>query len=271
MAFGSAPDAHRELEALAIASAREAGDWLRGQFGEKIATTPKGDDSIVTELDVASERMIIERIRSVFPDHTIIGEESTPHETAGTWAWAVDPINGTRNFASGIPLWAVSVAALQGGVPVASAIYIPVTGELYHAAAGTGAWLNGRPLQISETDMLRDAVVITDLLARDYPEGLPGARLGGLISAARRTRMFGSVCCALCYVAAGRFDLYYRPRVSLWDVAAGALLVREAGGSVRSFAGDGWRVDSNSILVANRTLVEQFLDEKRRLDEQPRR
>jgi myo-inositol-1(or 4)-monophosphatase len=251
---------------LAVEVALEAGDWLRAQFGERIATTAKGEDSVVTELDVRSERLIAGRIRARYPGHTLIGEEDTPHEVAGERSWAIDPIDGTRNFAAGVPLWAVSIAALERGVPVAAAIYLPVTGEMYAAAEGAGATLNGRPLRVGETRRLSDAVVLTDLLARDYPRGLPGAALGGLFTGARRVRMLGSVCCALAYVAAGRVDLYYRPRAQVWDVAAGALLVREAGGEVRGFEGDPWRADSDSILAANPALVRGFLAEKGRLE-----
>ena len=251
---------------LAVTAAREEGDWLVAQFGEKIVTTPKGDDSLVTELDVRSERMIVERIRLQYPEHTIIGEESSPHQAAGACSWAVDPIDGTRNFASGIPLWAVSIAALEAGRPVAAAAYLPVTGEMYEAVEGLGARLNGRTLRVSTTERLSDAVVMTDLLPKGHPEGLPGATLGGLITVSRRTRMLGSVCCGMCYVAAGRFDLYYRPNVSVWDVAAGVLLVEEAGGAVRSFDGHPWQADSDSVLAANAALVEHFLAEKRRLE-----
>lgn len=259
------PNRYEELRDLAVETAQQAGDWLVSQFGGKIATIPKGDDSLVTALDVESERMIVEKIRSTYPEHTIIGEETAPYQPAGPCSWAVDPIDGTRNFASGIPLWAVSIAAIERGKPVAAAIYMPVTGEMYQAAEGEGTWLNGRRVSVSATGRLSEAVVMTDLLPKGYPQGLPGSTLGGLVTAARRTRMLGSVCCGLCYVAAGRFDLYYRPHVNLWDVAAGVLLVREAEGEVRSFEGDEWRAGANSILAANPALVEQLTAERRRL------
>jgi myo-inositol-1(or 4)-monophosphatase len=250
---------------LAEASAREAGDRLLRSFGGDVKLERKGRDSVVTFLDLETERLIAERIRARYPEHTIIGEEDTPGERAGECSWAVDPIDGTRNFAAGIPLWAVSVAALERGTPVAAAIYLPVTGEMFRAARGAGAWLGSSRLRVRPTQRLAEAVVMTDLLSGGFPEGLPGAVLGGLISASRRTRMLGSVCCALCYVASGRVELYYRPEVNLWDVAAGVLLVREAGGEVRSFEGEEWGADSGSIVAGGPELVEQFLREKHRL------
>ncbi len=257
---------YTDLRDLAVESAREAGDWLRERFGGIIATAPKSDDSVVTELDLLSEQMIARRITARYPEHTVIGEEATPNEAAGACSWAVDPIDGTRNYAAGVPLWAVSIAALEQGVPVAAAIYLPVTGEMYEAAAGAGARMNGETLRVSETAHLDEAVGMTDLLARDYPEGLPEATLGGLVTATRRTRMFGSIACSLCYVAAGRMDLYYRPHTSVWDVAAGVLLVREAGGDVRAFQGGEWHVRSDSILAANPALTVQFHEEMARLE-----
>ncbi|MDQ3855791.1 MAG: inositol monophosphatase [Chloroflexota bacterium] len=258
---------YEALRVLAVEAAREAGDWLASQFGDRIATTPKGDDSLVTELDVQSEAMITARIRSLYPEHTVIGEESSPHAARSGWAWAVDPIDGTRNFASGVPVWAVSVAAMEEGRPVAAAAYLPAVGEMFEAAEGGGARLNGRTLRVSDTQQLADAVVMTDLLPKGHPDQLSPEVLAGLIAAARRTRMLGSVCAGMCYTAAGRFDVYYRPLLSVWDVAAGVLLVREAGGVVRSFSGDDWHANTSSVLAANGTLVKQLLAEHNRLEQ----
>ncbi|MDP9382404.1 MAG: inositol monophosphatase [Chloroflexota bacterium] len=258
-------DNYRELMQTAADAAKEAGDWLLQRFGGAIQTDPKGRDSVVTSLDLDAERMIRERIGSRYPKHTLIGEEFTPNVSAGECSWAIDPIDGTRNFAAGIPLWAVSVAALEHGSPVAGVAYLPVTGELFQTARGHGAWLGEERLHVSRTATLADSVVMTDLLSQAYPQGLPATVFAGLIAASRRTRMLGSVCCSVCYVAAGRFDLYYRPQVNVWDVAAAVLLVREAGGEVRSFEGEEWQADTNSILAANPALVEQFLAEKDRL------
>lgn len=257
---------HSELAEHAIRSAREAGDWLLTRFGQRIPAEPKGDDSVVTAFDVESERLIAQSIRSRFPHHEIIGEESNPGRVHGACTWVIDPINGTRNFAAGVPLWAVSVAALEGDSPVAGAIYLPVTGELFHAVAGGGAFLDETRLRVGGASDLSQAVVMTDLLPRTHRNQGAGVAAAGMIGVARRTRMFGSVCCALCYVASGRFDLYYRPTVNLWDVAAGALIVREAGGQVCAFDGSEWHAGSDSILAANPALIQNFNAERRKLE-----
>lgn len=254
----SEPVNDREMRDLAASAAREAGDWLLTRFGGGVATVRKGDDSVVTEMDVASERMIVERIRARYPQHTIVGEEGTPGERTGARSWAVDPIDGTRNYAAALPLWAVSIAALEAGTPAAAAIYLPVTGEMYRAARGQGAWVGEAPLRVGTARRLADAVVATDA-AHGGPADVRGEILGWLVVASRRTRMFGSVCCALAWVAAGRLDLYYAPRANLWDMAAGALLVREAGGEVRTHDGAAWTAGASSIVAGNATLVAEFL------------
>ncbi len=252
-------ESYDAISEVAIAAARGAGDWILEHFGTKMPSTVKDADSVVTSLDVEAERRISATIRAHYPDHTLVGEELSPHQVLGAYSWAIDPIDGTRNFAAGVPLWAVSVAALEHGVPVAAAIYIPVTGELYHAARGSGAWLAGERLQVSSTSSLSTAVAMTDLHG-GFSDVLPPETLMRLLRAARRTRMLGSVCCALCYVATGRFDIYYAPHVNLWDIAAGVLLVQEADGEVRAVTGQEWTPGANSIVAASPPLVRAFLD-----------
>lgn len=262
----SDPDEYRRLMGVAVAAAREAGDALLPRFGPQILTEPKGRDSVVTALDLEMEQLIVERLHTAHPAHTIIGEELTPHASASEYSWVVDPIDGTRNFAAGIPLWAVSIGALEGTEPVAAAIYIPVTGEMFEAAKGLGARLNGRELRVSPCTQLSRGIVLTDLLSANSARRLPPQVLGGLLSAALRTRMLGSVCCALAYTAAGRADLYYRPSANVWDAAAGVLLVREAGGTVLSLNGERWDSRSHSIVAGNSALAVQLVAAVKRLE-----
>lgn len=249
-----------EMADVAVTAARAAGDWLLERFGSKLPSAIKGEDSIVTRLDAEAERIIAAAIHAHYPKHSLIGEELSPNEALGALTWAIDPIDGTRNFAAGIPLWAVSIAALERGTPVAAAAYIPVTGEMYRAAKSEGAWLGGERIHIGSTPSISAAVAMTDLHA-GFSDSLPESALLKLMHAARRTRMLGSVCCSMCYVTAGRFDIYYAPRVSLWDVAAGVLLVQEAGGDVRSLEGQGWTPDSDSIVAASAPLMQSFLSQ----------
>lgn len=278
---------------------------LLARFGRDVRAFPKGVDSVVTEFDAEAERLIAARIRSRYPDHAIIGEEESPGAALGERAWAVDPIDGTRNYAAGVPLWAVSVAALEDGEPVAGAIHLPVTGELFGAARGHGAWLErgsavvdsgasggmppasgdsgvretlttapaiapptGGGSRVRETLLvggaaeLAQAVAITDWHPPPGGGEREAERRGRLAARFRRTRAFGSVACSLCYVAAGRFDLYHAAGVSLWDVAAGVLLVREAGGEVRALDGGPWRADAGGVLAGNAALLSRFLRER---------
>lgn len=246
------------LAGVATNAAREAGTWLRSQFGGVIASSRKTDGSVVTEYDSASEQMIADHIHAAFPHHPILGEELSPDTLVKGVTWVVDPIDGTRNFAAGVPLWAVSIAAVESGFPLVAAIYIPLTDELYTAVSGMGTALNGEPVSVSSTDDLSRSVAMVDLMPSQV-RAMGEERIGRLLGAARRTRMLGSVCCSLAYVASGRFDLYYRPEAHLWDVAAGVLLVREAGGDVRSLDGRQWNTRSRSILAANKSLAEAFL------------
>jgi len=253
---------YKDFQKSAVEIAEHVGSWLREQFGEKIQTRLKADDSVVTELDLAAEKIILEQIKRRYPDHQVLGEELSPHQLMDHWTWVVDPIDGTRNFALGIPMWAVSVALMENGEPVAAAIHLPVTNETYHASKGNGAWLNKHRIDVGQKEHLKDAIASTDLLPIDYAQRIPPLVLQGIFMAVRRTRMLGSVCCGMCYVASGKLDLYYRPEVNVWDVAAGVLIVREAGGEVRAFDGKDWDSRTSSILVANSTLVQKFLDLK---------
>lgn len=262
----SAPEDYRRLMDLAVGAAREAGDALLPHFGPQIVTEPKGRDSVVTALDLQMEELIVRRLHDAHPAHAIIGEELTPHASASEYSWVVDPIDGTRNFAAGIPLWAVSIGALEGTEPVAAAIYIPVTGEMYEAAKGLGTRLNGRAVSVSSAAELSQSIVLTDLMSVNSSRRLPPDVLGGLLSAALRTRMLGSVCCALAYTAAGRADLYYRPSANVWDAAAGVLLVREAGGTVLSMRGERWDSRSHSIVAGNPAITAQLVAEIARIE-----
>ncbi len=255
------PAVYAALGELAAECAREAGEELHAHFGRQIRTVRKGDNSVVTDLDAITERGIVRKVRSVYPDHTFIGEELTPEQMVGRYTWVVDPIDGTRNFAAAVPMWAVSVGVLHDGTPVAGAIHLPVTGELFTAVAGEGAWLDGERLSVATKTELSRAVAATDLLPGQLRSGGTGAAALSVVRSFLRTRMLGSVCCALAYVAAGRMDLYYRPHVHLWDVAAGVLLVREAGGAVLTLDGEEWRADAGSIVAANPALAALLAEE----------
>lgn len=215
----------------------------------------KGVADIVTDADLASERLIRQLILATFPEHVILGEEGgsvgtgrSPHR------WIVDPLDGTTNYAHGFPFFSVSVAYEAHGQVQVGAVYDPLRDELFLAQRGRGASLNGVPIQVSAEERLDRS-----LLATGFPyerEGLPGAvaAFSYLSHRSMAVRRAGSAALDLCYVACGRLDGYWEHVVGAWDVAAGALLVEEAGGRVTRVDGSPFNVACGQVLSSNGTL-----------------
>lgn len=252
------------LRAVAAEVAREAGELLRGRFTGRRAVDAraKSPRNIVTEADLAAERLLRERLSARFPAHAIVGEEYAPREGRGV-SWHVDPLDGTTNFAAGIPHWSVSIGAVDSEGPVAAAVYDPIRDELFTAARGEGAALNGCELAVSTTGELDDALVATGFAAMrgHEPDHACLERFTAAIVRVKGVRRLGSAALDLAYVAAGRFDLFFEEGLSSWDTAAGALLVREAGGRVVDFrGGDDW-LTGGSILAGADPIVAAFLED----------
>ena len=239
---------HTRLK-LAIELARKAGDELRQGFGHVKQIRRKGAVDLVTEYDLRSEHLILEAIRQAFPQDAILSEEAG-QVSRGDICWMVDPLDGTTNFAHALPMFCVSIACTQGGVPALGVIYDPLREELFQALAGGGASLNGEALRVSETISLTEALLVTgfpyDIRTNPQNNLDHYSRLALLSLGVRR---LGSAALDLAYVAAGRFDGYWELRLNPWDWAAGALLVREAGGRVTDFRG------SEEVLVGADSLV----------------
>jgi myo-inositol-1(or 4)-monophosphatase len=196
----------------------------------------------VTAADLASERLIVARIREAWPQTAICAEEETRDTPDERPIWYVDPLDGTVNFSQAHPFFAVSLALYQGNEPLVGVVHAPRLGETYAAAAGHGATLNGVPIQVSSKQRLLDSVLATGF-AYDRAE-LPDnnvAHFAKLVLAVRGLRRGGSAALDLAFVAAGRLDGHWEPHLNAWDCAAGALLVREAGGVVTDMrGGDDW-------------------------------
>jgi len=239
---------HTRLK-LAIELARKAGDELRQGFGHVKQIRRKGAVDLVTEYDLRSEHLILEAIRQAFPQDAVLSEEAG-QVSRGDICWMVDPLDGTTNFAHALPMFCVSIACTQGGVPALGVIYDPLREELFQALVGGGASLNGEPLRVSETGSLQEALLVTgfpyDIRTNPQNNLDHYSRLALLSLGVRR---LGSAALDLAYVAAGRFDGYWELRLNPWDWAAGALLVREAGGRVTDFRG------SEEVLVGADSLV----------------
>ncbi len=241
---------------VGIAAARAAGELLASRIDSIGEVRHKGVVDLVTDVDVASEQLVSRAILEAFPSHTILGEEGGAHGGADSrFRWLVDPLDGTTNYTHGFPLFCVSIGFEVDGRLQFGAVYAPCVDELFVASAGAGATLNERPIHVSDVAELRQAMVAT---------GFPYDRDGALTRALRSfdvlshrsqaVRRVGSAALDLCYVACGRFDAYWEHVVKPWDLAAGALIVREAGGQMSAPDGSEFNVDGGQVLASNRAL-----------------
>ena len=245
---------------VAVAVAIDAGAILRSRFGQPHDISFKGPLDLVTEADKAAELLIASRLRSAFPDHDLLGEEGSRSENAGArFRWVIDPLDGTTNFAHGLPTFAVSIALEDAGLPVAGVIYDPMRNELYRAVKGGGASLNGEPIRASRVDQLNAAVLVTGFAHTLEQRRRQGAAWCGVLEHVLALRQTGSAALNLCYVAAGRLDGYWERGIQPWDVSAGALLVSEAGGQVSNRAGGPFISDERDMVATNGVLHQDLL------------
>ena len=246
---------------VAVDAATRAGELLRSRFGSLRHIAYKGPTNLVTEMDGQAEALIVEAIRRRFPDHAILAEESGASGGATPYRWIVDPLDGTTNYAHGVPLFAVSIALEVEGRLELGVVVDPSRDERFTARRGGGAFLNGQPLSVSDTP-----IVATSLLATGYPYDIRSTRENNLAEhdafavRCRSIRAIGSAVLSLAWVAAGRLDAYWEPRLSAWDVAAGAVLVEEAGGRVTDTNGDPLDLASASILASNGRIHVEMLE-----------
>ena len=247
----------RALVQAAEEMARAAGEILLECARTGVAVERKGDVDLVTRADRASEAFLVAEIRRRFEGHAVLAEEGGAREGApGAPLWIVDPLDGTTNFAHGIPLWSVSIGVQLGAELLAGVVHDPNRNECFTAARGHGAFCNGRRLRVTREGVLGDAVLVTgfpyDVRSGDV-DNLDHFRR--LMKRCRAVRRLGSAALDLAWVAAGRFAGFWELKLHAWDVAAGALLVREAGGSVAGFGGEPWSVFSEEIVAASPALM----------------
>ncbi|NNE44154.1 MAG: inositol monophosphatase [Gemmatimonadetes bacterium] len=246
-----------ELQAAAERIAREAGDILRSYVGKSFDVRRKGDVDLVTEADGASEEHIVSFLRREFPEHSILAEEGGASGDRGAeFQWVVDPLDGTTNFAHGLPLWSVSIGLLRHGEPYVGVVHDPSRGECFSAARGHGTACNGVPVRVSRVTALEEALLVTG-----FPYDIRTSSVNNLdhfrrfMLRSRAVRRLGSAALDLGYVACGRFDAFWELKLHPWDVAAGALLVREAGGAVTRFDGAPFDVFSPELLAGPPDLL----------------
>jgi myo-inositol-1(or 4)-monophosphatase len=254
----TAPDAVA-LRDAAEAMAREAGAILLEGYGRTHAPELKGRIDLVTEYDRRSEALLLARIAERFPGHAVLAEESGAHAAtgSGTPRWIVDPLDGTTNYAHNYPFFGVSIAAEFEGAVVAGVVYDPVRDEMFAAARDRGATLDRRPIHVSEIARIEDALLVTGFPydVREHPERILPL-FHAFLMRAQGVRRDGSAALNLCYAACGRFDGFWEFHLSPWDMAAGTLILREAGGTVTDLAGGPFRLDGREILASNTRLHE---------------
>jgi myo-inositol-1(or 4)-monophosphatase len=239
--------------------AREAGALLARYFERRVAVERKGEYDLVTEADRASEALVVERLRTHFPSHTIVAEEGGGVDSGSEYRWYVDPLDGTTNFAHGYPVFNVTMGLERGGEAVAGVVYDPVRDEMFAAERGGGAYLNNRRIRVSGVGRLKDSLLST---------GFPNSQRGGsfnihfyhqLAMATHGVRRSGSAAIDLAYVACGRLDGFWEFGLAPWDMAAGRLIVAEAGGRYSEMDGRPHNIRSPHLMADNGLIHDELL------------
>lgn len=246
---------------FAIETAREAGQILLEKFGRKINISFKGDINLVTEADFASEKMIVEKIRSYYPKHSILAEESGAASIDDSvWKWIIDPLDGTTNYAHGYPCFCVTLALEHRGELVVGATFDPTRNEMFSVEKGNGATLNGREIRVSATENLSDALLVTGFPYNARERADFTKHFTDFTHKSRGIRRDGSAAIDLAYVACGRFDGFWEEGLNAWDVAAGVLLIEEAGGRVSYYDNSKFSVYKPPICASNGAIHDEMLE-----------
>jgi myo-inositol-1(or 4)-monophosphatase len=240
--------------------ARESGALLSTYFEKRIAFELKGDFDLVTEADRASERLVVERLRSHFPSHSIVAEEGGGHEGKTGYRWYVDPLDGTTNFAHGYPVYNVTMGLEQDGEMLVGVVFDPTRGEMFSAERGAGAYLNNRRIRVSPAKRLEDSLVSTGFPSRKRHLNVNIHFYHQMAMATHGVRRGGSAAIDLAYVACGRLDAFWEFGLNPWDMAAGTLLVREAGGRCSDMNGGEHNMKSPHLLTDNGAIHQETLE-----------
>ncbi|WP_274648949.1 inositol monophosphatase family protein [Paenibacillus humicola] len=269
----------KSFTAVAINCAAKAGEWIKTKLGNYTSLSQKySAQDLVTEVDKGSEKMIRNLIMTHFPDHSFLGEEGVepgPEASAkalqgvrgAEYLWIVDPVDGTTNFVHGFPFFSVSIALAHKGEVMVGVVYDPMRDELFVAEKGKGAYVHGRRMSVSQEDTLRDSLIATgfppdEAFAR--PMNLKG--LQALVPQVRNIRSSGSAALHMAYVAAGRLSGFWEFGLNAWDLAAGALLVKESGGTVTDTLGNPYDLGIRNVVASNGRIHDQFLGELKKAD-----
>jgi myo-inositol-1(or 4)-monophosphatase len=244
---------------VGVAAAYRAGEILRNYWGRSHRVEKKGAIDLVTEVDLASERAIVQLIRAVYPDHTILAEESGVIPGRDAYEWIIDPLDGTTNYAHHLPEFSLSIAFALEGDLVFGAVLNPVIGELFCGTRGEGATVNGLPIRVSTTKILGESLLVTG-----FPYNLQSilrpliCRFERCLTATQGVRRLGSAALDLCYVACGRFDGFWEQNLAPWDTAAGVVIAQEAGATISDFSNRPYSIEKKEILATNGLIHQEM-------------
>ena len=245
---------------IAIAAAYKAAEILRSRFGNISRVHKKDAVEIVTEADIESETEIISAIRTGFPEHSILSEESGLKDGNSEFKWVIDPLDGTVNFAHQVPIFCVSIALTYRDDIVLGVVLNPVDGQLYSALRGQGAHLNGQPIQVSTATAVSESLLVTGFPYHIQKVFDPiMTRYGSCLKASQGLRRLGSAALDICYVACGRFEGFWEQCLKPWDTAAGTLIATEAGATVTTFSNQPYTLGDQEILVTNGHIHKEML------------
>ncbi len=256
------------LKKIALKAATAGGAVLTKYFGKIKSIDYKGDIDIVTEADQASEQKIISIIKDAYPTHRIVAEETGDSGTKSPFTWIIDPLDGTTNYAHGYPCFCVSIAIEHEEKISFGIIYDPLRKELFTAEKGKGSYLNGTPITVSSEEKLNASLLCTGFpydVREDMDSNIHHFR--NFLMKAQAVRRDGSAALDLCYTAAGRFDGFWEQKLHPWDIAAGSLIVSEAGGKVSTYSGEPFSIYGTEIAASNGIIHDQMLDVLGRMED----
>ncbi len=240
--------------------AREAGGIISELAAQRIGFELKGAYDLVTAADRASEKRVVERLHECFPTHAIVAEEGSGLEGSSEFRWYVDPLDGTTNFAHGFPVYNVSLGLERAGELIAGVIYDPTRDEMFKAERGSGAFLNGQRIHVTKTSRIEDSLAATGFPSRKRHQNVNVHFFYQLAMSSHGVRRAGAAAIDLAYVACGRLDLFWEFNLNPWDMAAGALLVREAGGIVTDMHGAPLDLRGQHVLADNGNVHAETLE-----------
>lgn len=249
----------KKIKDVALKAAYASGLLIKRSVGKISDISYKGRDNIVTDVDKASEKLIIKIIKGAFPDHSILSEERPPMDSGSRYRWIIDPIDGTTNFAHAFPFFCVSIALEEDGRVILGVVYDPMREEVFIAEDGKGSALNGRRISVSGVSGLGKSFLATGFSYGVTRKDRNITHFKNLLSKTQAIRRAGSAALDLCYVACGRFDGFWEMNLRPWDVAAASLIVKEAGGKVTKFDGKPYLHYEKNILATNGRIHKQIV------------